>query len=160
MGSQLNNFVMERWFGVLFYLAMALLFVWGGAKAIDYYEDYAVYSGWLLPWRTALGEYGGRCGSTAPSFNGSNHEAYMHSIKRCLGRTGLVHRYALKKPFRAARSLYLLALPPSRLVVYGLPQATAQRIDGWIDSGDGLGRGGFQTRRSRDGMSYTAVYRF
>jgi len=149
------------------YAGLLLLTVWGGGKAIGYFQDYRFYSTFLAGWQRALAAYG-ESGRPWPVFSGSNHVAYMQALVRSLqeavgfhppGEGRGAYMVRIDKPWQDPEDVFLLALP-GKVVLYGLSRGSAERVDGFVDGQRNLRAGAFQAAPSHDGQTVIAVWRY
>jgi hypothetical protein len=150
----------------LIYLLLLFMAFWAGRSMINYTLDARFYHNFLLKWELALQRQ--NTGQAAwPDFSGANHLHYMHELIGRMQRndfrppasnTGVPFIYRLHNLAGRSERIFLLALA-DRIVLYRLPEQTFQRLDGFIDKGDGPLRGAFTGQPSSDTTTYTGQWR-
>jgi hypothetical protein len=156
----------SRFWSRLLYLGLLGLIGFGGVRLIDFALDARFYHDFLLKWEMAL-QHQNAGGIAWPYFSGANHLHYMQELTRRMQRynfqppssnTHVPFVYRLHNLNEPSEQVFLLALA-DRIVVYRLPKQTFNRLDGFIDHGDGPSHGAFTGRLGSDARTYTGQLR-
>ena len=101
-----------------------------------------------MPKAASIGRYSG----------GDNHVDYMASLVNVLRRNGVSppptngkvpYAYEINRFWQKSRQVFLLGLP-DRIILYGVPPATFERIDRLIDGQADTQKGSFTGKPSTD----------
>jgi hypothetical protein len=150
----------------LIYLGLLGLVCWGGRGLINYALDARFYHHFLVKWEIAL-QRENTSQAGWPDFNGGNHLHYMQELIGRMQRnndpppesnTGVSFIYRLHNLAEPSERIFLLALA-DRIILYRLPRQTFQRLDGFIDRGDGPRRGAFTGQLGSDATTYTGQWK-
>ncbi len=157
----------NRIVSVMIYFGGCLLLLKGGFALINYSVDSKLYNDFLVPWRIAADSYKAKAGDWS-GFTGSNHLPYMNHLVKSMQRydiyppesnTGHKFIYSVKKTDIKSRNFSVLLLClKQRIVIYGLPEKTFQRIDRFIDNHQDRASGNFTGKLSLKDQTCTGIW--
>ena len=148
------------------YCVIAALTIWGGTRLVNASIDTRFYRDYLQEWVVAMQDYGSE-GRKWPEFSGGNHSEYMDALTLDMRRTAvpgpasntrISYVYRMGKIGSKATSIFLLCFS-DRIILYGLPEKTFQRIDILIDGISGKKKGQFTGAMGKDRQTYTGMIR-
>lgn len=148
------------------YVAAAVMAVWGARLVTNAALDFRYYRDFLLPWQTALLALRHQA-PDAPAYQKEAPMDYMnalvthmrlHGVTFPSSNTGHPFIYDLNKFGERSRRI-LMVFDRGRMVLYGLPPTTFDRLDGIIDGRPDPDRGDFTGRWSADQVSRIAQWK-
>ena len=147
------------------YCVIAAVTIWGGIRLINASIDTRFYKDYVQKWVVAIGDFGSE-GKAWPEFSGANHRDYMEALTDAMERNSVPvpasntpnsYVYKMGKIGSEATSIFVLCFS-DKIILYGLPEKTFQRIDIFIDGISGWGQGNFMGRMGKD-KTYTGILR-
>lgn len=163
---RLTGKVADRLMFTAIYLVVALLVVWGTGRLANYAADFGFYRDFLMPWGMRLLEMRHRPVQW-PAFKKGHPVAYMQAVAEAMKSNGMqLPMSNTDHPFIYRLNRYggdatkvLLIFHDNKLIIYGLPCATFNRLDRFVDGQIDSGRGDFTGRLSRDQITMIGSWR-
>jgi hypothetical protein len=146
------------------YCLLIVLTAWGGTRLINYSLDSKFNRDYLQQWMAAIRTYetGGR---KWPEFSGGNHSDYMQALIQSMQRAAVKapasnmqrpYLYRLKKIGLKSQTIFLLCFF-DKIILYGLPVKTFERLDKMLDGLPGKETGRFTGYRAKDNRTYIGL---
>ena len=148
------------------YVAAAVVAVWGARQATNAVLDIRFYQDFLLPWQAGLLTLRLQA-PEMPAYHKEAPQEYMNALVAHMRLHGVAYPasntehpfiYDLNKFGERARRI-LMVFNGGRMVLYGLPPATFDRLDGVIDGRRDPARGDFTGSWSADQVSRIAQWK-
>ena len=148
------------------YALIAAMTIWGGIRLINSSIDTRLYTDYLQKWVVAIDDYDSE-GRRWPQFSGGNHSDYMemlaHSMRRASvtappSNTQRPYVYKIGKIGSKATFIFLLCFA-DKIILYGIPEKTFERLDVLIDGVPGPEKGNFTGYRSKAKKTYTGIFK-
>lgn len=159
--------IADRGIHAAIYLVLAMVVVWVGGKAINYAKDFGFYRDFLMPWEVGLLEMQHRS-IRMPAFKRDQPMAHMEAIVNLMKMNGMPlphsntqHAFVYRlRRFGGESNNILLVFDGRRIVIYGLPGSTCQRLDRFVDGRSDMRGGDFTGRLSRDRSTFIGSWNF
>jgi hypothetical protein len=148
------------------YLVVAVLLVWGAGRIANYAVDFRFYRDFLIPWEVRLLEMRHRSFHW-PAFKKDHPVAYMQSVVDVMKSNGMqlpksntrhAFIYRLNR-FGADATKILLVFNDNKITIYGLPSATFERLDQFVDGHADSDQGDLTGQLSRDQITMTGSWK-
>jgi hypothetical protein len=145
---------------VAIYGVVALIVVWGAGRITDHAVDVRFYRDFLLPWEMRIVALRYKHVDW-PAFEAHNPSAYMQALISLMKAYGIDppesnterrYIYRLTK-FGGKANRLLIVYHDNRLIIYGLPRMTFDRLDRLIDGKQDPGDGNFTGRWGADRLT-------
>ncbi|HDG97512.1 MAG TPA: hypothetical protein ENG73_05000 [Desulfobacterales bacterium] len=155
----------DRTVSRVIYLGLCAMAVWAGSALINYSLDTKLYKDYLLVW-IVCGQRFNEKQVPWPSFDGTNHIAYMSELVRRMRRAGITppdsntkvpYAYLLDRLWEKEEKIFVLLLP-DRMIIYGMSRPTFEKVDDQVDGTVDLGRGRFKGKVSKDGTTIIGMW--
>ena len=150
---------------VVIYTAVALLVVMGAHRLTDYTIDLAFYQDYLVPWEVSLMAWRQKQIEWKTD-DGHDPVAYMQDLVLQMQAKGLqppqsntarAYVYRLNRFGAHARQI-LLVYKDGRIILYGLPPSSFERLDRFIDGHSDPQSGEFTGQWSSDQVTRIAQW--
>lgn len=151
---------------VLIYVAIAMIVMWAARSVTNYALDTNFYQNFLTAWEARLVAMRYKKVSWEP-YDGKSPSDYMQSLIKVMQDNGLSpppsnteHRFIYRMNKFGDRSRQIMLLfHNDRLILYGLPQSTFNRLDRFIDGLSDPHRGHFTGIWSSDNITKIGTWK-
>jgi hypothetical protein len=162
----LSGRVADKLIFTAIYVMVAVLMMWGVRITVNYALDARFYQAFLAPWQVRLLAMQHQAPGW-PEFDGRDSFRYMETLVAFMKKKGLQPPQSnTEKPFIYRLSKFgdraqriLVVFEHNAIMLYGLPAATFDRLDRFIDGSLDPDQGDFRGRWSSDQISRIGTWK-